>query len=99
MESLPNIFDEHIVSVEKKFEEANNQLELLSRRIEETRHRFMLASRDQKRPFRYTLKMKLIVLEGVHLRIYKYAYLLADVSDELQRRAGYRRVNRDRNIQ
>ena len=89
MEPLPLLLEEHIETTEKIFEEANHQLNLLIRRIEYTRHRFMLASRDKKRPFRYTLKMDLIVLQGVYHRIYRYAYLLANILDELRRMAGY----------
>ena len=68
--------------LEDKFNIACNQLKLLNSRIAEIQQRYDRAAKDNRRSYRYTLRIRLVVMEGVRNMYYQYA---TEKADELDR--------------
>ena len=85
---LPTM-EEQINDLDVKFKLACNQLRLLNSRISIVQKRYDRANSQQKRSFRYSIRIQLCVLEGTRNMYYEYASKLADTLDLLRSRMGY----------
>ena len=63
---------------QKKFRKACIQLKLLNKQLTDTKDRYSRAKDDNFRCFRYNLRLKLAVIEGVRNMYYDYAYVKAE---------------------
>ena len=81
--------DERIESVSDRFQLVCSQLRILNRHIDGIQHRFITADRKQQKSFRYSIRIRLSVLEGIRNMHYEYALKLADTLDQLRTRAGF----------
>ena len=69
--------------VNKKFRIACAQLVQLNNLIEELEARYNRANRDNRRSFRYSLRLRLCTLEGVRNMIYEWASERADELEDM----------------
>lgn len=70
--------DEKYLQLEVKFNKACHQLKVLSSMISQAQALYDRAARNNKRSYRYTLRIRLVVLEGVRNMYYMYAMQKAD---------------------
>ena len=70
---------------ERRFRRACDQIVLLNQKLGEVQKRYKNARRTNNRSFRYNLRLKLAVLEGVRNMYYDYAYAKADQVADLRR--------------
>lgn len=77
-----NLLDE-LKQMNKKFRLACSQVVLLNNEIEHMQNRYDVAVSDDRRSFRYFLRLKLITLEGVRDMMYEYACRRADQLDAM----------------
>ena len=68
-----------LMDAEKCFRRSCNQILLLNRVLEELQSRYDSASKQHMRAFRYSLRMRISVLEGVRNMYYHYASMKADL--------------------
>ena len=68
----------------QKFRLACAQLVMLNNTIEDIDVRYDRASGENRKSYRYTLRLRLQTLEGVRNQFYKYANCMADILHELQ---------------
>ena len=61
-----------------KFRKACIQLKLLNKQLTDIKDRYSRAKNDNFRCFRYNLRRKLAVIEGVRNMYYDYAYMKAE---------------------
>ncbi len=81
--------DQEIVQVmDAKFKKACQQLRLLNSWIERLQTRYDGAASANKRSHRYSLRIKLCVIEGVRNMFYEYALRMADKLDEMRQQMG-----------
>ena len=73
-----------IAVMERKFHRACNQIVLLNRHIDNLQLRYDRAHRDNRRTFRYSLRIKLSALEGVRNMYVEFASMKADELMDLQ---------------
>lgn len=69
---------------EKKFKRACTQIVLLNKQLDEIQERYRRAKRDNFRCYRYNLRLKLAVIEGVRNMYYEYAHIKAEEVAELR---------------
>ena len=81
--------DERIESVSSRFQLVCSQLRILNRHITEIQHRYKAADQKHQKSFRYSIRIRLCVIEGVRNMYYEYALKLADTLDQLRTRAGF----------
>ena len=67
------------------FQKACDQIVLLNQKLGEVQKRYKNARRTNNRSFRYNLRLKLAVVEGVRNMYYDYAYAKADQVADLRR--------------
>ena len=67
-----------------KFRRACIQLTLLNKQLDDMKERYSQAKADNFRCFRYNLRLKLAVIEGVRNMYYAYAYAKAEKVAELR---------------
>lgn len=70
---------------ERRFRRACDQIVLLNQRLGEVQKRYKNARSTNNRSFRYNLRLKLAVIEGVRNMYYDYAYTKADQVADLRR--------------
>ena len=70
---------------ERRFRRACDQIVLLNQKLGEVQKRYKNARRTNNRSFRYNLRLKLAVVEGVRNMYYDYAYAKADQVADLRR--------------
>ena len=63
---------------EMKFRKACIQITLLNKQLEDFKDRYSKAKEENMRCFRYNLRLKLAVIEGVRNMYYDYAYMKAE---------------------
>lgn len=63
---------------ELKFQKACRQLAYINHRLADLTQRYNKAKRNNQRSFRYNLKLKISVLEGVKSMFYDYIYMKAE---------------------
>lgn len=70
---------------ERRFRRACDQIVLLNQKLGEVQKRYKNARNTNNRSFRYNLRLKLAVVEGVRNMYYDYAYIKADQVADLRR--------------
>ena len=70
--------------LQTKFRKACQQVVLLNNRVLDAQARYDRAFSENSRSFHYTLRLKLVTLEGVRNMVYEYARLRADQLDALR---------------
>ncbi|WAR07323.1 hypothetical protein MAR_017281 [Mya arenaria] len=83
MRSLDKRFS--LTEAEWRFQKACDQIVLLNHRLGEVQKRYKMAKRSNNKAFRYNLRLKLAVIEGVRNMYYDFAYSKADRVAELRR--------------
>ena len=73
------------MEAEGRFKKACDQIILLNDRLAAAQKRYRTAKRTGNKAFRYNLRLKLAVIEGVRNMYYDYAYTKADNVAELRR--------------
>ena len=73
-----------IQKLNKKFQIACSQIVLLNNNIDEITVRHRRAAGDNRKSYRYTLRLTLVTLEGVRNQFHKYAARMADILQYLQ---------------
>ena len=73
-----------IRDLNRKFRLSCSQLLLLNNHIEETEVRYNRSKAENRRSYRYILRMKLSILECVRNLFYEYAYEAADELETMQ---------------
>ena len=63
---------------EMKFRKASTQIMLLNKQLDDFKDRYSKAKEENMRCFRYNLRLKLAVIEGVRNMYYDYAYMKAE---------------------
>lgn len=58
---------------EKKFKRSCEQIVLLNDKLDDLQNRYDTAKRDDRRSFRYPLRLKIAVVDGVRNMYYEYA--------------------------
>ena len=67
-----------LVEIQRRFQRACRQIIMLNNRLTELNRRYGAARRENLRPFRYTLRLRLAVVEGMRNVYYDYAHQKAD---------------------
>ena len=73
-----------IRDLNRKFRNACSQLILINNQIDETETRYNCSQAENRRSYRYILRLKLCTLEGVRNMFYEYAYAKADELEKMQ---------------
>lgn len=63
---------------ELKFQKACRQLAYINHRLADLTQRYNKARRNNQRTFRYNLKLKISVIEGIKSMFYEYIYMKAE---------------------
>lgn len=69
---------------EKYFKRSCEQIVQLNRRLDEMAGRYEKASKENRRSYRYTLRLRMAITEGVRNMYYEYASRKADEITELR---------------
>lgn len=67
-----------LVDEERRFRTACQQIILLNRKLDDLQKRYRSAKKDNLRTFRYSLRLRLAVVEGLRNMYYDYAHEKAD---------------------
>ena len=73
-----------IRDLNRKFRNSCSQLVLINNLIEETEIHYNRSQSENRRSYRYILRLKLCTLEGVRNMFYEYAYAKADELEKMQ---------------
>ena len=73
-----------IHSTNRKFKRACQLIVLLNNKLEGLQNRYDRARRDDRRSFRYNVRLRLCTVEGARNMIYEYASQRADEMEDLQ---------------
>ena len=73
-----------IRDLNRKFRKSCAQLILINNLIDETETRYNRSQAENRRSYRYILRLKLCTLEGVRNMFYEYAYAKADELEKMQ---------------
>lgn len=73
-----------LVNSERRFRRACEQIVLLNQKLEELQLRYGRAKSDNLRSYRYSLRLRLAVVEGLRNTYYEYAHGKADEVAELR---------------
>ena len=68
-----------IQKLNKKFQLACSQIVLLNNNIDEITVRHRRAAGDNRKSYGYTLRLRLVTLEGIRNQFHKYAARMADI--------------------
>ena len=71
---------------EKKFRKACKQIVQLNFKLGELQDRYMKAKRTNNRSFRYSLRLRLAVIEGMRNTYYEYAHKKAEMVADMRRK-------------
>ena len=74
-----------LIDNEKKFKRACKQILQLNQRMDEMQFRYTKAKQANHRSFRYNLRLRLAVIEGLRNMYYDYAHHKAEAVAELRR--------------
>lgn len=74
-----------LVDNERRFRRACEQIVLLNHKLEELQSRYARAKADNHRTYRYSLRLRLAVVEGLRNTYYDYAHGKADHVAELRK--------------
>ena len=67
-----------LVEIERRFQRACRQTIMLNNRLTELNRRYGAAKRENMKSFRYTLRLRLAVVQGMRNVYYDYAHQKAD---------------------
>ena len=84
---------EALFDAERKFRKACIQITLLNTTLQEMQQRYRRAKADNFKCFRYNLRLKLAVVEGVRNTYYDYAHIKAEQVAELRQQLFGEHVN------
>ena len=73
-----------IHSTNRRFKKACQVIVLMNNKLEALQKRYDRARRDDRRSFRYNVRLRLCTVEGARNMIYEYASMRADEMEELQ---------------
>ena len=73
-----------IRDLNKKFRLSCSQLIHINNLIEDVETRYNCSQAENRRSYRYILRLKLCSLEGVRNMFYEYAYAQADILEQMQ---------------
>ena len=73
-----------ILKKDQKFQNACAQVLLLNNMVQELQTRYDRAVQDNRRQYRYTLRLRLCTVEGLRNMYYEYACQSADEIEELE---------------
>ena len=73
-----------IHSTNRKFKRACQLIVLLNNKLEGLQNRYDRARRDDRRSFRYNVRLRLCTVEGARYMFYEYASQRADEMEDLQ---------------
>lgn len=73
-----------LMEAERCFKRACDEILSLNRRIEDLSKRYDMARRENRRSYRYNLRLQIAVVEGVRNMFYEYATKKADEISELR---------------
>lgn len=74
-----------LVDSERRFRRACEQIVLLNQKLEELQRRYNRAKDINQKSFRYSLRLRLSVLEGIRNTYFDYAHAKAEQVGELRR--------------
>ncbi|KAH3770177.1 hypothetical protein DPMN_171460 [Dreissena polymorpha] len=83
-DNLENLI-EKIVDAERCFRRACSQIVVLNRQLADLQSRYDMAMKQHARAFRYSLRVRIAVLEGVRNMFYEFASMKADLIVELRK--------------
>lgn len=75
-----------LIDHEKKFRRACEQIVQLNFKLGELQDRYMKAKKSNQRSFRYSLRLRLAVVEGMRNTYYEYAHKKAEMVADLRRK-------------
>lgn len=75
-----------LIDHEKKFRRACEQIVQLNFKLGELQDRYMKAKKNNQRSFRYSLRLRLAVVEGMRNTYYEYAHKKAEVVADMRRK-------------
>ena len=75
---------EELYDTETRFRKACEQIILLNNKLEELQSRYNWAREEDRKSFRYNLRLKMATCEGVRNTYYEYACLKAEKIAELR---------------
>jgi hypothetical protein len=73
-----------LVDSERRFRRACEQIVLLNHKLEDLQRRYARAKSENRKSFRYSLRLRLAVVEGLRNTYYDYAHGKADHVAELR---------------
>jgi hypothetical protein len=77
---------EQLELVERKMYKACEQIIILDRKLQDLHKRFTDATINMNRTFKYSLKIKIVTLEGVRTAYYEYALMKAEETQNLRKK-------------
>jgi len=85
MESYNNSADVHkLMHLNDQINKACDQVLLLNRNIQDLERRYDRAAQEQRKSFRYTLRLRLATLEGLRSVFLEFAKMKAGEMDDLE---------------
>lgn len=84
MSSLLSTAPTKLMEAERSFKRACDEIIALNRQLDELSRRYEKASKENRRSFRYSLRLRMAVTEGVRNMFYEYASAKADEITELR---------------
>ncbi|VDI51168.1 Hypothetical predicted protein [Mytilus galloprovincialis] len=75
---------ERLVVVERRFRKACEQIVHMNHRLSNLERRYNRAKKEGNKSFRYTLRLRIAVVDGVREVFYQFAYQKAKEADELR---------------
>ena len=86
---------EDLQGEEKKFVRASEQFSLINKQYEQLKWRYDKAKKEKSSSFRYNLRLKLSVLEGMRGMYYEYLFLKAEDVNMLRRYVRQQKLQHD----
>ena len=74
-----------LIDSERKFKRACEQILQLNRKMDDMQYRYTKAKQENHRSFRYSLRLRLAVVEGLRNMYYDYAHHKAETVADLRR--------------
>ena len=74
----PAMLEHRLIRTEIKFRRSCDQVVLMNQTLSNLTHRYKKAKTDNRRSFRYPLRLRLAVVEGIRNMYYDYAKQKAD---------------------
>jgi len=75
----------HLLDTERRFRRACEQIVQLNYKFDDLQCRYLKAKKENMRTFRYSLRLRLAVVEGMRNTYYDYAHRKAETVAELRK--------------